>query len=360
MYKSFEANNFRCFRELKLTELDLVNLIAGKNNVGKNALLEAMFLHCGAYNPELTLRVNAFRGIEAINIEFTGWAETPWDSIFNQFDTSKMVELKGINDQDVLRILRLKLIRQTNELARIYQTHRVLDKLDDSVPFSSAAPQVLELENVEGERGQSYYMILDAKGIRHVPIPPPPPFPAIFLPACARIPIAEEASRFGKLELIGQQDLLLKALQVIEPRLRRLAVVVVGGVPVIHGDIGLGRLMPLPLMGDGLARLASLVLAVANAPKGVVLVDEIENGLHHSVLQKVWRAIGETARAFGTQVFATTHSFECIVAAHRAFSESGSYDFRLHRLERVDESIRVVTYDQETVEAAIEMDLEVR
>ena len=87
MYKSFEANNFRCFRELKLTELDLVNLIAGKYNVGKTALLEAMFLHCGAYNHELTLRVNAFRGIEAINIEFTGWAETPWDSIFNQFDT---------------------------------------------------------------------------------------------------------------------------------------------------------------------------------------------------------------------------------------------------------------------------------
>jgi AAA15 family ATPase/GTPase len=109
-----------------------------------------------------------------------------------------------------------------------------------------------------------------------------------------------------------------------------------------------------------MARLASLVLAIGNAPKGVVLVDEIENGLHHSILPKVWRAIGEVARQFNTQVFATTHSLECIMAAHRAFSESERYDFRLHRLERINETIRAVTYDQETLEAAIETGLEVR
>jgi hypothetical protein len=203
-------------------------------------------------------------------------------------------------------------------------------------------------------------MILDQKGVRSEPIPPPPPFPAFFLAARVRIPPAEDAERFGKLEILGQQDALLKALQVIEAQLRRLAVVVAGGVPMIHGDIGLGRLVPLPVMGEGMARLASLVLAIGNAPNGVVLVDEIENGLHHSILPKVWRAIGEVARQFNTQVFATTHSLECIVAAHRAFSESERYDFRLHRLERVHETIHAVTYDPETLEAAIETGLEVR
>ena len=203
-------------------------------------------------------------------------------------------------------------------------------------------------------------MVFDPKGLRTEPIPPPPPFPAFFLPARMRISLTEDTERFGKLEIIGRQDVLLKALQVIEPRLRRLAVVVAGGVPMMHGDIGLGRLVPLPVMGEGMARLASLVLAVGNASNGVVLVDEIENGLHYSILPKVWRAIGEVAREFNTQVFATTHSLECIVAAHRAFAESGTYDFRLHRLERVDETIRAITYDQETLGAAIEVGLEVR
>lgn len=177
-----------------------------------------------------------------------------------------------------------------------------------------------------------------------------------------QIPLREEAERLRKLQIHGEEDVLLETLQLIEPRLSRLAIVLEAGEPILEGDIGIPgrRLVPLPLMGEGMVRLASLVLHISNAPNGVVLIDEIENGLHCSVLPKVWRAVGEVARRFNTQVFATTHSLECIVAAHKAFLESGIYDFRLHRLERVDETIRVVTYDQETLEAAIEMGLEVR
>jgi len=129
---------------------------------------------------------------------------------------------------------------------------------------------------------------------------------------------------------------------------------------MIHGDIGGDRLVPLPLMGDGMVRLTSLILAISSAQNGVILVDEIENGLHHSILPKVWTAIGNAAQMFETQVFATTHSFECITAAHKAFTESGLYDFRLHRLERTNEDIRGVTYDQEDLAAAVETDFEVR
>ena len=136
--------------------------------------------------------------------------------------------------------------------------------------------------------------------------------------------------------------------------------VMLAGQPVLHGDIGIDHLVPLPVMGEGMARLASLVLCIGNAPNGVVLVDEIENGLHWTVLTKVWTAIADAARQFNTQIFATTHSRECIVAAHNAFVESGLYDFRLHRLERAGNTIRAVTYNNETLAAAIEIGLEVR
>lgn len=362
MYKSFSLRHFRCFQQLSLDNLERVNLIAGVNNVGKTALLEALFLHCGAYNPALTLRLNAFRGIESVNIkfEFGRWVETPWDSLFRQFDTSKTVELAGENEHTGHRTLRLKLIHQPQELARVEQCSQYAPEGPEGVSLPSEIAQVLELECREGEQLHRYYLILGPNGVQGKPIPPPPPFLAFFLAVRARIPPAEDAERFGKLEIIGQQDTLLKALRVIEPRLQRLTVVVTGGVPMIHGDLGLGRLVPLPVMGEGMARLASLVLAVVNASNGVVLVDEFENGLHHSILPKVWRALAEVARQFNTQVFATTHSLECIVAAHRAFSESECYDFRLHRLEYIDETIRPVTYDQETLEAAIKIGLEVR
>jgi hypothetical protein len=360
VYKSFEVKNFRCFREFKVVNLERVNLIAGVNNVGKTALLEALFLHSGAYSLELSLRLNMFRGIGTAKIELERWRETPWDSFFRNFDTSKEVELAGENDITGRRVLRLKVIRKPEELASISQlTQPSLENLERS-PLSSEVAHVLELEYTEGGKGRKYHMILAPKAIRIQPIPPPPPFPAFFQGSRMRFPPQDEAERFGRLQVRGEEEVLLQVLQIVEPRLCRLAMVVTGGEPILHGDIGLGHLMPLPLMGEGMARLASLVLHMSDATNGVMLVDEIENGLHHSILVKVWRAIGEVARRFNTQVFATTHSRECIVAAHKAFTESDMYDFRLHRLEQIKGVIRAITYDQETLAAAIEAELEVR
>ncbi len=78
----------------------------------------------------------------------------------------------------------------------------------------------------------------------------------------------------------------------------RLAVVSTDQTPTIYADIGLGRLLPVRLMGDGMSRIFSIALAIASAPGGIVLVDEIENGIHHSVMEKVWKAIG----AFATNI----------------------------------------------------------
>ena len=93
------------------------------------------------------------------------------------------------------------------------------------------------------------------------------------------------------------------------------------------------------------------------APDGVVLVDEIENGLHHSVMPDVWRAVNRAAREFDTQVVATTHSFECVEAAHKGLEKD---DFRYHRLDVEGRNTRCVTYDSEMIEAAIRHNLEVR
>ena len=130
-----------------------------------------------------------------------------------------------------------------------------------------------------------------------------------------------------------QGALLLKALQIVEPRLQSIEENSSSGIPMIWGDIGLSELVPLSAMGEGMTQIARLVLAIASVPDGIVLIDEVENGIHHSVLPDVWRAIDEAAKQFHTQVFATTHSFECIEAAHQALGPDG---FLLHRLEASD------------------------
>ncbi|OGG55388.1 MAG: hypothetical protein A3F84_04490 [Candidatus Handelsmanbacteria bacterium RIFCSPLOWO2_12_FULL_64_10] len=362
MFRSFTIKNFRCFRDLSIEPLERVNLIAGMNNVGKTALLEAMFLHIGPNNPELPMRINVFRGIQRFD------AEEMWGWLFFDKHVDEVIEVISQNEAGANRSLRIQMVEsegfrpapsRDNDKVTESPAGFLTGSLSGSLTTATGLHELmLKYQDETGPASTSRaFMAADEIRFERAKLKP---FPlGVFLNTRARFP-HEDAQRFSKLEAVGRQDEVLTTMQLLEPRLRRLAVLDTGGGPMIYGDVGAGQLVPLPLMGEGLVRLLSIVLAIANAPRGTILVDEIENGLHHSVMVKVWEAIANIARRSGAQVFATTHSWECICAAHQAFEASEMYDFRLHRLDRIKDDIRVVTYDQKKLTTAIATGLEVR
>lgn len=348
MYKSFEIKNFRGFEELKINNLELINIIAGKNNAGKTVLLEALFLHCAAVNPSLVFSINAFRGMEKFTVETDPRFELPWNSVFSNYNIDSQIKLKGIDRDNKSRIVTLRTEKLRSGLLPVG------DETGKMVPYAL----MLEHENDKKQK-QKVQLILEQMGARIDPVLPIP-FPAIFIVARRFGGPAEDADRFGKLKVAKEEKLLIESLKFIEPRLQSIDVIPRAGEPTLYGDIGSGRLIPLPLMGEGMVRLATIVLAIANARDGVVLLDEVENGFYHSIMTDIWKAIGKVASQFYTQIFATTHSLECIQAAHQAFKGSASYDLRVHRLDRNGTKTKVATYDQETLEASIQAGLEVR
>ena len=108
MYESFRVQNFRGFEDLRLDDLARVNLIAGKNNTGKTALLEAIALHTGMYDPDTLLRMNIrdLRDFRRHSGSDIGLPE--WDIIFNQFDTGKEITLSGVLEQVARQMMLLK------------------------------------------------------------------------------------------------------------------------------------------------------------------------------------------------------------------------------------------------------------
>jgi AAA15 family ATPase/GTPase len=149
----------------------------------------------------------------------------------------------------------------------------------------------------------------------------------------------------------------------LQPGLTGLSIgfTLVSGQPTLRAQIaGLDNPVPLSLLGEGSARLTEILLAPPTVRAGLLLVDEVENGLYYRNMETAWRAIDAASSAVGTQVFATTHNAECVQAAVRALNGASAKDFRLYRLERADDSIRVVTYDHETAEAAFDFELEFR
>jgi hypothetical protein len=111
------------------------------------------------------------------------------------------------------------------------------------------------------------------------------------------------------------QELVLDWLRMLDPRIEDLAYIGDEGpqrnrVALLKME-GQGRI-PLRSMGDGLTRLFHIGLAMASASKGILLIDEFENGLHWKVQEKLWGALGKAALKFDVQIFATTHSRDCI------------------------------------------------
>ena len=134
--------------------------------------------------------------------------------------------------------------------------------------------------------------------------------------------------------------------------------VVAGGETILFVDQGGPELTPVALVGEGMNRLCSIVLALCNVREGLLLVDEIENGLHYSVLPDVWRAIASAATDLNVQVFATTHSHECVEAAYEAGMPEET--FLYHRLDRVEHDIECQSYSKRGLDIAIQTGNEVR
>ena len=356
MFNHFMLSNFRCFSSLHLRDLARVNLIAGMNNTGKTALLEALQLHNNPNDCRLPVRINQMRGIPEPGksvLEVCSW-------LFHRKHAAGGLQISTWDDKGISRTLSLLLLDAAAARQQYPEAERQLrEGLRPEIHDPHLPRLVLKFEQTN-EAEQVSIGILGGLGLSWWSAQIPWSIPSILL--SSGTPSADQDVKFfGELEAAKRQEEILPALQILEPRLQRLSLVPLAGESVIHGDLsGFPRLVPVPFMGEGLRRLLSFLLAIGNAPGGVVLIDEVENGLHYSVMKDVWLAIAKAARRAGTQVFATTHSWECIQAAHYAFKESGPYDLRYYRLDRRGEEITVKSLDERMLDAVDKSDLEVR
>jgi len=141
------------------------------------------------------------------------------------------------------------------------------------------------------------------------------------------------AKEYGKAEKRNQADLVLKALQIVDSNIDDIKTSVVGGIHLElkrqHEDF-----MPLSLFGDAIKKVTHIVLNLINYNSAVLLIDEIENGIHHSVQEDFWGFLFKLATEFEVQIFATSHSAEMIRAFDKVCLNSapnnGAY-FELRR-----------------------------
>lgn len=370
MYKSFRVKNFRCFKDLQINDLGRVNLIAGKNNTGKTALLEAISVYCGDQRARTLLRSDLELYGRSSAVEHGSSSVIDVDSVFYNFDVESVLEICLETDGCAAdgwngKPLSICLVESDSpEYEKVWGWFQ-----SDSMrrvrfaPFVEYQPtEVIRLAYGNDPETFIYFLVANGelKRSRHVPIANTP---CALLWANLEIQRFATAKQFSAIRQAKGITTLVHSLRVFESRLKDLELLYDGYQPLLFADIGLSKMIPLTHLGEGITRFAGILLALGELSDGVILVDEIENGIHYSVQQDVWKAIGQFATSLNIQVFATTHSLEMIRAAYEAFKDDDPYEFRYHRLDRKpDGDIEAVTYNKFGMEsvAAFDFEYEVR
>ena len=356
MIRSVEIESFKCLEHLSVEDLGKLTLIGGKNNVGKSALLEALFLFFDRMNPNQVTRQYAWRGLGSVDTR----PESLWAPVFTDYDLKRVIRV-CVKYRGRTENLHVKLQPGFRPPASPLSRGRKRDRIETG---RQAAPtEALEFTyNVRGQKAQRTYSFVDRdQGPTQYVERLSAGVPSVsYLGSRVWPTPAEDAKSFGELDKTGRAELAVEFLRVIEPRLRSLSVIPEAGEPLIHGDVALGRKIPVVFMGDGVSRLLSILLAMVRSRDGLVLIDEFENGFHYSVQADVWKAAAEAARELQCQLIATTHSYEFLRHACEAVAGGVARDFRYVRLDQTHEGVVARTYDHKMLATAIASGMEVR
>ena len=164
--------------------------------------------------------------------------------------------------------------------------------------------------------------------------------------------------------LKNEEDEAVKALKIMTPKLVDLNFInypkgVQNRVPVVRVE-DIDERVPLHSLREGMNRLLGIALDLVSCKNGILLIDEIEIGLHYSVLPDVWKLIFKTAKDLNVQVFATTHSYDCIEAFAQAAIDDEEAEGNLIRLENKNGAIKAVTFSEDELETVTRRNIEVR
>jgi AAA15 family ATPase/GTPase len=386
MLKSLVIKNFRSLADFEVAKLGRVNLIVGKNNSGKSSVLEALRIYAGNGQRALLETISAEHG-EKYRLKENEQAEPDTILPFQEFFTDRKFP---VDDETVIQIGREAVGENVLRIQHVFlaETEETVTDLTGEtsirvrrrpVPKSEAPDLSREVaQALMISKGEKKYqqILLDSQSqrLRSLMFDPVNAIPCSVIPTQFVSP-DELADEWDKIALTEHEQVVKQAMRIIAPEFENLTF-----VRNEEGRMGyrttfqrsakvkmtnLPRPVSLNSLGDGMLRVLQLALKIYPAKGGFLLIDEFENGLHYSVQEKIWALLFEMAEKLDIQVFATTHSWDCIESFSKVAIDRKDIDgvlFRVGKSVRDSDRGRVIStvFDEEALYSITQSDVEVR
>lgn len=388
MLKSLEIKNFRMLEDFRVPNLGRVNLIVGKNNSGKSSVLEALRIYAGNANRGLLEDIAADHN-EITSLQKDNHVESDMQLPFENFFVGRQFP------QDETLGISIGELTPSDYTLRIKHGFYIDEEFpvkDETGEITSTGTRIRRIPNPSHEdlsseeinhalfvtKGDSlvYTIRLEDPRISRMRYSYRKISEAM---ACSVIPtqfisIDNLTSDWEKIVLTKYEEVVKDALRIIEPKFEDLA--------FVHDDRDNARRkksysyvkvklsdspypVPLNSLGDGMLRVLQLVLKVFPAKGGLLLIDEFENGLHFSIQEKIWKLLFELAHNLDIQIFATTHSWDCIESFSKTAINRKDVDgvlFRVGRSAKTSAKGKVIAtvFNEEALYSITQADVEVR
>jgi AAA15 family ATPase/GTPase len=343
MIKNIEIDNFRCFNKTKVDGFSRINLFGGKNNSGKTALLESVLL---GLSPKI-VSVENLRRLRKIAIGFQKeLPERAWDHLFLDTKAASNIRLNSDNgDLFDLSMFVDQSVKDFEEYAKSKSNENEDEDETDIKEVVSSQDSIrstLHLKykvngNVFNNTGLAY-----KKGILINNVNIPDIKIVNLIPANAKASNTSLVQEYDKAFLNGLREEILKGLQVIDADIDDVQSIY-SGSPMLFIRTKKRGFLPIGLYGDAINKVADFLLKIINNRDSILLIDEIENGIHYSNQEYLWEKLFQLSELFNVQIFTTTHSLEMIKAFERVisreqFSNDGTY-FELLRHIKTNEIV---------------------
>ncbi|MDM8567221.1 ATP-binding protein [Candidatus Halobeggiatoa sp. HSG11] len=313
MIKSFEIKNFRCFEHTKAVGFSRINLIGGRNNAGKTALLEALLL-MGKPSNQSIARLLGFREVSKKFIE--EMPQKAWNNFFYQQNNTKKISFNFVLDDKTDNKVTINCDEKIDDFISMKdeQNEDIMSEFANSLANTNAVKSSLHINaDADNTNLQTNVFVaspngLAGKGIPHIFID------TYLIPASFRLKNDKLAIEFDKAKFEGNSEALLKAFQIVDSIVEEITAFKLSNDAELFLKRKNEDYMSLSLFGDAMNKIANFILRIVNNKDSILLIDEIENGIHYENQEEIWKVLFELCEKYNVQLFATSHSYEMIEA----------------------------------------------
>jgi energy-coupling factor transporter ATP-binding protein EcfA2 len=376
--KSLHLRGYRAFDDFRMSDLGRINLIVGKNNAGKTSILEAIRLLASGGDPTTLSQIATDRG-ETVAVDPELFAEYRRDAVpdishffhGHRFGSGLKFDISSGNGLGSLSAEIVE-IAQLAENERIYMGRESTLFNEGFFEGQLALRLRSEASDLYGVNAfavsEEGAFIFEASTLARVrPTrrrPRTEATPTVVITPSSLLP-SLMSGMWERVIREGRETDAIDALRILQPDIDGIFFlpgerVMRGRGGVLVSQNGSKRRVPLGSMGEGMRRILALAISLSQSRRGFLLVDEIDTGLHWSVMAKMWALVMRTARDLNVQVFATTHSLDCLRGLKDAVDDHADLK-KLVRVHKVDTALReAVTFNSDDLSIAIDQEIEVR